>query len=194
MQAASCLWEEEYQGEYCRLIRVSVIIVGYVRFRLKLNLEAILESKAILLQKICSGHQNERIALRLCQPKFVKKLDWRFFFFHFMQYSYRVCNPCCRKIRNLGQFYQFIKTANTSTARTPVKSSKHTLDTSDKASPAWRKLKSVRVNSRTAKSPSIEGSTLATKVKSRKSLSFSLLEKIKNLKALFSLILTSKEV
>ena len=83
MQAASCLWEEEYQGEYCRLIRVSVIIVGYVRFRLKLNLEAILESKAILLQKICSGHQNERIALRLCQPKFVKKLDCRFFFFFF---------------------------------------------------------------------------------------------------------------
>ena len=79
MQAASCLRE----GEYCRLIRVSVIIVGYVRFRLKLNLEAILESKAILLQKICSGHQNERIALRLCQPKFVKKLDCRFFFsFH----------------------------------------------------------------------------------------------------------------
>ena len=84
MQAASCLWEEEYQGEYCRLIRVSVIIVGYVRFRLKLNLEAILESKAILLQKICSGHQNERIALRLCQPKFVKKLDCRFFFFFFI--------------------------------------------------------------------------------------------------------------
>ena len=31
MQAVSCLRE----GEYCRLIRVSVIIVGYVRFRLK---------------------------------------------------------------------------------------------------------------------------------------------------------------
>ena len=42
MQAASFLRE----GEYCRLIRVSVIIVGHVRFRLKLNLEAILESKA----------------------------------------------------------------------------------------------------------------------------------------------------
>ena len=75
MQAASCLRE----GEYCRLIRVSVIIVGYVRFRSKLNLEAILESKAILLQKICSGHQNERIALTLCQPKFVKNLDCRLF-------------------------------------------------------------------------------------------------------------------
>ena len=75
MQAASCSRE----GEYCRLIRVSVIIVGYVRFRLKLNLEAILESKASFLQKICSGHQNERIASRLCQPKFVKKLDCRLF-------------------------------------------------------------------------------------------------------------------
>ena len=48
MQAASCLRE----GEYCRLIQVSVIIVGYVRLRLKLNLETILESKGILLQKI----------------------------------------------------------------------------------------------------------------------------------------------
>ena len=42
-----------------------------------------------------------------------------------------------------------------------------------------------------AKSPSIEGSTSATKGKSRKSLSFSLLEKIKKPK---TLILTSKEV
>ena len=67
MKAAGCLRE----GEYCRLIRVSVIIVGYERFRLKLNLEAVLERKASFLQKICSGHQNERIALGLCQPKFV---------------------------------------------------------------------------------------------------------------------------
>ena len=61
------------------MIRVSVIIVGYVRFRSKLNLEAILESKAILLQKISSGHQNERSASGFCQPKFVKKLDCRLF-------------------------------------------------------------------------------------------------------------------
>ena len=113
-------------------------------------------------------------------------------FVHFIQYSDRVCNPCGRKIRNLGQFYQYIKAANTSTARTPViKSSKYTLDTSDKASPAWRKSKSVRVNSWAAKSPLIEGSTSATKGKSRKSLSFSLLEKIEKPK---SLILTSREV
>ena len=83
-------------------------------------------------------------------------------FFHFMQLSDRVCNPCGRKIRNLGQSYQFIKPAITSTASTPVKTSKHTVDTSDKASPAGRKSKSVRVNSRAAKSPSIEGSTSAT--------------------------------
>ena len=56
-----------------------MVIVDYVQFRLKLNLEAIFESKAILLQKLCSGHQNERIALGLCQPKFVTKLDCRFF-------------------------------------------------------------------------------------------------------------------
>ena len=99
-----------------------MIIVGYVQFRLKLNLEAILESKAILLQKICSSHQNERIALGLCQPKFVKELDCRFFI-SCRQHSDRVCNQCDRNIRNLGQsrFYQFIKTENTSTASTPVK-------------------------------------------------------------------------
>ena len=56
-----------------------MIILGYVRFRLKLNFETILESKAIRLQKICSGHQNERSALGLCYPKFVKKLDCRLF-------------------------------------------------------------------------------------------------------------------
>ena len=44
-----------------------MIIVGYVRFRLKFNLEAILESKAILLQKISSGHQNERSAVSVKQ-------------------------------------------------------------------------------------------------------------------------------
>ena len=57
MQAASCLRE----GEYC-LIRVPVIIVGYVRFRLKLILEAVLESKAILPQTIL------RPFLRLFSP------------------------------------------------------------------------------------------------------------------------------
>ena len=73
MQAASRLQE----GEYCVVrFECPTVILGYARFRLKLNLEAILESKAIRLQKI---HQNERITLGLCQPKFVKKLDCRLF-------------------------------------------------------------------------------------------------------------------
>ena len=98
-------------------------------------------------------------------------------FVHSMQYSDPVCNPCGWKIRNLGQLYQFIKA--TSKASTPV-----ILDTSDKGSPPWRKSKSLRVNSRAAKSPSIEGSTSATKGKSRKSLSFFLLEKTEEPKSL----------
>ena len=52
--------------------------------------------------------------------------------------------------------YEFIEAAITSTASTPAKSSKRTLHTSDKASPEWRKSKSVRVNSRAAKSPSTQ--------------------------------------
>ena len=48
----------------CMRRLLSVIIVGYVRFLLKLNLEAILE-RAILIQKISSGHQNERSTSRL---------------------------------------------------------------------------------------------------------------------------------
>ena len=56
-------------SDYCRLFTISFKVI----------LEAILESKASFLQKICLGHQNERIALGLCQPKFVKKLDCRLF-------------------------------------------------------------------------------------------------------------------
>ena len=85
------------------------------------------------------------------------------------QYSDRVCNPSGRKIRNLGQLYQLSRAAITSTEGTPVKSSNRTLDMPDKASPAWRKSKTVRVNSPAAKSPSVESSTSA-KGKSRKSL------------------------
>ena len=101
-----------------------------------------------------------------------------------MQYSDRVCNPCGWRICNLGQLYQFIKAAIISKASTLVKSGKDTLDTPEKASPAWRNSKSVHVNLPVVKSPSIEGSTSATEGKSRKSLSFSTLEKIKEPKSL----------
>ncbi|CAH3119531.1 unnamed protein product, partial [Pocillopora meandrina] len=61
-------------------------------------------------------------------------------------FSDRVCYPCGRKIQNLGQLYHFVKNATTTTS-TPVKTSKRNLDTPDKASPPWRKSKSVRVRS-----------------------------------------------
>ena len=41
-----------------------------------------------------------------------------------MQYSDRVCNPCGRKIRNFGQFYQFIRAAITSMASTQLRAAK----------------------------------------------------------------------
>lgn len=82
-------------------------------------------------------------------------------------FSDRVCNPCGRKIRNLGQLYQFVKAGTSKTASTPSKSSgKRDLDTPEKASPAWRKSKVVRVNSPAAKTPLREAN------KSRKSLTF----------------------
>ena len=178
MQAASCLQE----GEYCRLIRVSVIIVGLicttsfkVKFGRNLGKQGHSSSENLFRpsqRKDCFGVVSAEICKEVGLP-----------FAHFMQCSDRVCNPCGRKIRNLGQFYSF-KAANTSTTSTPVKNSKRTLETSVKASPARKKSKSVRFNSRAGKSPSIEGSTSAAKGKSRKSHSFSLLEKIKKPKSL----------
>ena len=159
-----------------------MVIVDYVQFRLKLKFGSNLGKQGHSPSETLFRPSKRKDCIGVVSAEICKEVGWPFF--HFMQYSYWFCNPCGRKIRNLGQFYQFIKTANTSTASTPVKSSKHTLDTSDKASPAWRKSKSFRVNSRAAKSPSIEGSTSATKGKSRKSLSFSLLEKIKKPKRL----------
>lgn len=82
-------------------------------------------------------------------------------------FSDRVCNPCGRKIRKLGQLYQFVKAATSKTASTPSKSSgKRDLDTPEKASPSWRRSKVVRVNSPAPKTPLREANT------SRKSLTF----------------------
>ena len=67
-------------------------------------------------------------------------------------FSDRVCNPCGRKIQNLGQLYQFLKAGTSKTASTPSKSTgKRDLDTPEKASSSWRKSKVVRVNSPAAK-------------------------------------------
>ena len=172
MQADSCLREGE-----C-LIRVSVIIIGYVRFRLKLNFEVILESKAILLQKICSGV----VSVEICK-------EVGLLFVHFIQYSDWFCNPGGRKIRNLGQFYQFFKAANTSTASTNI--------------PLTRRTKPAQHGENQNPSVSIHGQQSHPRSKvpcrlltaNQEGLSpFLFWRKLKNLKALFSPFLTSKEV
>ena len=93
--------------------------------------------------------------------------------FPFMQDSLRfsdhVCNPCGRKICNLGQLYEFVKAANASFTGTPIQRSKQTLAAPEKASPSRRKSKSVHVNSPAAKKQARE----ASPSKSRKSLAFS---------------------
>ena len=82
-------------------------------------------------------------------------------------FSDRLCNPCGRKIRNLGQLYQFVKAGTSKTASTPSKSSgKRDLDTPEKASPSWRKSKVVCVHSPASKTPLREVNT------TRKSLAF----------------------
>ena len=82
-------------------------------------------------------------------------------------YSDRVCIPCGRKIRSLGQLFEFVKVGTTPTLNSVSVSAKRTLATPEKASPSWRKSKVVRVNSPLAKtlSPRSAG-------KSRKFLAF----------------------
>ena len=82
-------------------------------------------------------------------------------------YSDRVCNPCGRKIRSLGQLFQFVKGGTTPTLNSVSVSAKRTLAIPEKASPSWRKSKVVRVNSPSAKTLSPQSAG-----KSRKSLAF----------------------
>ena len=111
--------------------RVRMTIVGFVRFLLIREPFQTLEKERLLsccLSKICC-----QVGLRLTQDS--------------AKYTYRVCNPCGRIIRNLGQLYQFVKKVACATTSTPVKASKRALDTPEKASLSWRKSKSVRMNS-----------------------------------------------
>ena len=84
------------------------------------------------------------------------------------RFSDRVCNPCGRKIQNLGQLYHFVKNATTTTS-TPVKTSKTNLDTPDKTSPPWGKSKSERVRSPIDRIPLRKVPPL---MRSKKSLAF----------------------
>lgn len=82
-------------------------------------------------------------------------------------HSYRICNPCGRKTRSLGQLFEFVKVGTTPTVNSVSKSTKRTLATPEKASPSWRKSKLGGVNSPTAKTLSPQSAG-----KSRKSLTF----------------------
>ena len=113
-------------------------------------------------------------------------------FVHFMQYSDRFCNPCGRNIRNLSKFYQFIKAAITSTASSPVKSTNILLTCRTKQAQHGENQNPSMLMRGQLSHPR---SKVPRWLLNQESLSpFLFWRKLKNLKALFSLILTSKEV
>ena len=128
-------------SDYCRLSKISFKVkfgssVGKQGYSSSENLFRPSKRKecfGVVLAEIC-----KEVGLPLVQDS--------------RQYSDRVCNPCGRKIRNLGQLYQLIRSVITSTESTPVKSSKRTLDTPDKASPAWRNYPKPSVSIRRQRS------------------------------------------
>lgn len=87
-------------------------------------------------------------------------------------YSERVCNPCGRKIRNLGQLFTLIKkSVNVDSSDTALETqyrdkptAKRSLNTPEKKSPAWRCSKAKRVYS-PGKNPPVP-------TKSKRSLDF----------------------
>ena len=110
-----------------------------------------------------------------------------------MQYSYRVCNPCGRKIRILGKFCHFIKTANTSTASIPrLRTANILLPRRTKpAQHEENQNSSLSIRGQQSHSRSVVPRRLLKA--NQESLSPSLCwRKLKNLKALFSLILQTK--
>ena len=132
-----------------------------------------MESKAIPLQKICSGHQNERSALGCVSRLFI------------------ACNILIGSVTHVaGKFVTW--TSFTSSLKLQLHPRQvPQLRAANIPLTRWTKLAQHGENQNPSvsicgqlKSPSIEGSTSATKGKSRKCLSFSLLEKIKKLKAL----------
>ena len=147
---------EESANDNCRLCEVSFKVqFGNLRKQSHSSSENLFkpskrkECFGVVLSEIC-----RQVGLPLTQES--------------SKYSDRICNPCGRKIRNLGQLYQFVKRAAIATTSTPVKTSKRTLNTPEKASPPWRKSKSVRITSPVGKTPFREVSP----AKSRKSLAF----------------------
>lgn len=64
------------------------------------------------------------------------------------QLSDRCCNPCARKVRDLGQLHAFILNNANGQCKNPEKpksANKRQLDTPNKSRPAWRKNKAARM-------------------------------------------------
>lgn len=81
------------------------------------------------------------------------------------QLSERCCNPCARKVRNLGQLHAFILKNTNGQCKTPEKpksGKKQQLNTPNKSSLAWSKKKAACIHSPKLRTP-----------KSRKSLNMS---------------------
>ena len=113
-----------------------------------------------------------------------------------MQYSYRVCNPCGRKIHNLNQFYQFIKykAAITSTPLPRLRAANiHLARRTKPAQHGENQNPSVSIRGQLSHPRSKVPSQLL-KANEESLFHFLFWRKLRNLKALFSLILTSKEV
>ena len=112
-----------------------------------------------------------------------------------MQYSDRVCNPCGRKIHNLDQFYQFIKAAITSTPLPRLRAANIHLARRTKQPNMERENQNPSVSIRGQLShPRSKVPSRLLKANEESLFHFLFWRKLRNLKALFSLILTSKEV
>ena len=94
-----------------------MIIVGYVRFRFKVKFGSNLGKQGHSSSENQFRPSKRKERFRVLSAEICKEV--RLSFVHSTQYSDRVCNACGRKIRNLGQLYQFIKAAITYTASLP---------------------------------------------------------------------------
>ena len=150
-----------------------------------------MESKGILLQKICSGHHNERIASGLCQPKFVKKLDCRLLI---------LCNVLIGSVTHVAE--KFVIWASFTVLKLQIHPRQvPRLRTANVL--LKRRSKPAQQGKNQNPSVSIRGQESHPRSKvprrllkaNQESLTpFLFWRKLKSLKVLFSLILTSKEV
>ena len=109
------------------------------------------ENRVLFRQKTYSKSQKEVVILGQFSRIFAERLVWKLSRTRSFLYSDRVCNPCARKIRNLGTLFELIRNtigSQSAVTQTPPKLaenlSKRLLDTTPGRSPC---RKTVRVNS-----------------------------------------------